>query len=87
MLERLNALVASVLGSKTPLAVAALQAMGLLLEVLGEIPESQVDLLSGPVTAKLTGDSTCLRLQVLPLRSLLCHHDVQRNFLLWSQYE
>lgn len=64
MLDRLIALVASVLGARIPLAVAALEAMSLLLEVLGEIPEKQVDLLLGAVGAKLTSDSTCLRLQV-----------------------
>lgn len=67
MLDRLMAMIASVLGARTPLAVVALEAMSLLLEVLGEIPQKQVDLLSAPVITKLTSDSSCLRLQVLPL--------------------
>ena len=67
MLDRLTALVASVLGARTPLAVATLEAMSLLLEILGEIPGKQVDLLLSAVGAKLTSDSTCLRLQVGPL--------------------
>ena len=66
MLDRLAALMASVLGAHIPLAVATLEAMSLLLEVLGEIPEKQVSLLLGAVGGKLTSDSTCLRLQVRP---------------------
>ena len=66
MLDRLIALVASVLGARIPLAVAALEAMSLLLEVLGEITEKQVNLLVGVTATKLTSDSTCLRLQVQP---------------------
>lgn len=66
MLDRLSALLASVLGGKVPLAVATLEAMGLLLEVLGEIPSHAVDGYLGPVLDKLTGKSTCLRHQVPP---------------------
>lgn len=64
MLDRLTALLASVLGAQPPLAVATLEAMGLLLEVLGEIPEKQVQSLAQAVSAKLISDCTCLRMQV-----------------------
>lgn len=63
MLDRLIALTASVLGSKTPLAVAALDAISLLLEVLGEIPNKQVTVLLELISTKLVSDTTCLRLQ------------------------
>ena len=58
------ALLVSVLGGHVPLAVASLGAMGLLLEVLGEIPPDTVALLEGPVQAKLLAPSSCLRRQV-----------------------
>lgn len=64
LLERLAALLASVLGNHTPLAVATMEAMGLLLEVLGEINADEVAVIGQPVLAKLLAGSSCLRRQV-----------------------
>ncbi|KAK9820084.1 hypothetical protein WJX72_005985 [[Myrmecia] bisecta] len=63
MLERLTALVASVLGSHVPLAVVTLEAMGLLLEVLGEVQLEMLSQLEEPVGWKLAADHSCLRSQ------------------------
>ena len=64
MLERLTALLASVLGAQVPLAVAALEGMCLLLEVLGEVSPEQLASLEEPVVGKLLSGSACLRRQV-----------------------
>ena len=64
LLERLTALVASVLGTHVPLAVAALEAMGLLLEVLGEVSADQAASIALPVLEKLQASSSCRRRQV-----------------------
>lgn len=68
MLERLTAVLESVSGSRPPLAVAALEAAALLLEVLGEISPEQVAALEQPVAAKLVAPHSCVRRQVKP-----CH--------------
>ncbi len=64
LLERLTALLASVLGSHVPLAMVTLEAMGLLLEILGEVSPSMLKQLEDPVMWKLTSDHACVRAQV-----------------------
>ena len=64
MLERLTALLASVLGAQVPLAVAAVEGMCLLLEVLGEVSPEQLGSLEEPVVGKMLSGSACLRRQV-----------------------
>lgn len=64
LLERLTALAASVLGDCTPVAVVTLEALGLLLEVLGEVAPEVTALLQDPLTWKLTGSCSLLRAQV-----------------------
>ncbi|CAL8466413.1 g5949 [Coccomyxa elongata] len=63
LLERLTALAASVLGDCTPVAAVTLEALGLLLEVLGEVAPEVTALLQDPLTWKLTGGCSLLRAQ------------------------
>lgn len=46
------------------MAVVTLEALGLLLEVLGEVAPEVTDLLQDPLTWKLTGSCSLLRAQV-----------------------
>ena len=70
MLERLTALLSSVIGALTPLAVATLEALRLLLELLGEIPPATVALLETPLRLKAVAPSAAVRCQVANLPSL-----------------
>ena len=58
------ALAASVVGSQVPLAAVTLETMGLLLEVLGEVPSETAQLLQAPLVQKLTCHSSLLRMGV-----------------------
>ena len=64
LLERLVALAASVIGSQVPLAAVTLETLGLLLEILGEVPPETAQLLQVPLTQKLTCQHSLLRMQV-----------------------
>ena len=64
LLERLVALAASVVGSQVPLAAVTLETLGLLLEVLGEVPSETAQLLQGPLMQKLACHSSLLRMGV-----------------------
>ena len=64
LLERLTTMLASVLGSHVPLAIVTLEAMGLLLEILGEVSPAMLKQLEEPVLWKLTCDHACVRAQV-----------------------
>ena len=64
LLERLVALAASVIGSQVPLAAVTLETLGLLLEILGEVPPETAQLLRVPLTQKLTCQHSLLRVQV-----------------------
>ena len=55
------ALAASVVGSQVPLAAVTLETLGLLLEVLGEVPSETAQLLQAPLMQKLTCQSSLLR--------------------------
>jgi hypothetical protein len=68
---RLIALLVGALGEHVPVAVVALEAMGLLLEVLGEVPPETVAALHDPLLAKLTGPCYALRSQARSGRLLL----------------
>ena len=64
LLDRLAALLGSTpLGQYTPVGVAALEAMALLLEVLGEVSSEKRAELEPAIGAKLAGPHACLRLQ------------------------
>ncbi|KAK9865210.1 hypothetical protein WJX84_003181 [Apatococcus fuscideae] len=63
LLERLTTMLASVLGSHVPLAIVTLEAMGLLLEILGEVSPAMLKQLQEPVLWKLTTDHACVRAQ------------------------
>ena len=70
LLERLVALAASVVGSRVPLAAVTLETLGLLLEVLGEVPPETARLLRAPLEQKLTCHCSLLRMGVgLPHKS------------------
>ena len=69
MLERLTALLSSVIGARPPLAVATLEALRLLLELLGEIPPATVALLETPLRLKAVSPSAAVRCQVVNLPS------------------
>ena len=58
------ALAASVVGSQVPLAAVTLETLGLLLEVLGEVPSETAQLLQAPLVQKLTCHSSLLRMGV-----------------------
>ena len=58
------ALAASVVGSQVPLAAVTLETLGLLLEVLGEVPPETAQLLQAPLEQKLTCRSSLLRMGV-----------------------
>ena len=68
LLERLAALCASVLGGCVPVGAATLEALGLLLEVLGEVSAEAVALLGPPLAAKLTCGHGLLRAQACMFR-------------------
>ena len=61
------ALAASVVGSQVPLAAVTLETLGLLLEVLGEVPSETAQLLQAPLMQKLTCQSSLLRKGVGPV--------------------
>lgn len=66
---------ASVLGSQVAVSMVTLEAIGLLLEVLGEVPSDMVALLQDPLTAKLTCPHSLLRAQASAAKavfSLVC---------------
>ncbi|KAK9838575.1 hypothetical protein WJX81_008486 [Elliptochloris bilobata] len=63
LLERLAALAASVLGGHVPVAVVALDAVGRLLEGLGEVPAEVVAGLEAPIVWKLLAPHSALRSQ------------------------
>jgi len=75
LLERLVALAASVIGSQVPLAAVTLETLGLLLEVLGEVPADVAQLLQAPLMQKLTCQHSLLRVQVLYLPFLIFSGD------------
>ena len=62
LLERLAALAASVLGGHVPVAVVALDAVGRLLEVLGEVPAE----------VRASGPSACAKLLILVFTQAAC---------------
>ena len=63
LLERLVTLAASVIGPQVPLAAVTLETLGLLLDILGEVPPETAQLLQAPLMQKLTGQHSLLRLQ------------------------
>ena len=72
------ALAASVVGSQVPLAAVTLETLGLLLEVLGEVPSETAQLLQAPLMQKLTCQSSLLRKGVGQ-----CHFRMQCQNLTW----
>ena len=65
MLERLTVLLSSHLGSHIGVAVSTLGAMGLLLELLGEIDADELASLDSAVGEKLIHPSSVIRRQVM----------------------
>ncbi len=72
------ALAASVVGSQVPLAAVTLETLGLLLEVLGEVPSETAQLLQAPLVQKLTCHSSLLRVGV----GLLSLHDAMPDLII-----
>lgn len=64
LLDKLLGVLGAPLGAHTPVAVVTLEALALLLEVLGEVSTETRTALEGPIGAKLAGPHCCLRLQV-----------------------
>lgn len=70
-LEQLAALSATPLGSKVPLGIVTLEAMGLLLEILGEVsPELALEV-EKPLLTKVVAKQSVLRSEVHDGRALL----------------
>ena len=63
LLDRLAAVLSAPLGQYTPVGVVTLEAMALLLEVLGEVSTEKRAELEPAVGAKVAGPHACLRLQ------------------------
>lgn len=63
LLDRLAGVLASPLGQYTPVGVVTLEAMALLLEVLGEVSAEKHAELEPAIGAKVAGPHACLRLQ------------------------
>lgn len=63
------------IGSQVPLAAVTLETLGLLLEVLGEVPADVAQLLQAPLMQKLTCQHSLLRAQVLYLPLLIFSGD------------
>jgi len=67
LLEKLCGVLASKIGGQTPVAVVALEAIGLLLEVLGEVTEEVHLKVEEPVRWKLLAGSSVVRMQAARL--------------------
>ena len=63
------------IGSQVPLAAVTLETLGLLLEVLGEVPADVAQLLQAPLMQKLTCQHSLLHVQVLYLPILIFSGD------------
>ncbi len=87
LLERLVAVAASVIGSQVPLAAVTLETLGLLLEILGEVPPETAQLLRVPLTQKLTCQHSLLRMQVINAqthRSLRSQERLLKAVMTWQ---
>lgn len=72
LLERLTGLISTPVGDAVPAGVVALEAMRLIIEVVGEVSSDEVHRMRQPCITKLTAHPQPLQSQVCPLAPHLC---------------